>query len=166
MAVYLLGMDDAIPVDEVVGELDRTLEFDRLHTSPSGVNGALFTFNGQTAMMATWQACGSCHEEAYVKWQNSHHSKAFTTLVARRNSGDARCVPCHTDQSATAPIGLAVTCESCHSSPGGSVSAATCARCHTSVTDPLSSFLAKLSTICIEPSGTGGQCKGDRGLGR
>jgi hypothetical protein len=150
LIAYPTTVDNALVVDDRFEGLANERRFDRVHLSPLSVDLSAFTFHGQEEMVAHWQSCASCHPDQFNAWKASRHSRAFLRLVTAGQSGDARCTPCHTDAASSAPVSLAVTCQSCHDGSGHGASQAveTCTRCHTDVTDPLSHYRTGLKTIC------------------
>ena len=75
-------------------------------------------------------ACRSCHAQEYATWESSPHAHALASLEAKRKSGQAACLACHTTAYGL-PGGFPkggvaaqhgdlarVGCESCHG-PGG-----------------------------------------------
>src|SRR5512140_878180 len=40
--------------------------------------------------------CGNCHVDHQARWEGTKHAKAWATLQAIGQSGNAACVGCHT----------------------------------------------------------------------
>jgi hypothetical protein len=69
------------------------------------------------------EKCLTCHKDAAASWKKSAHSRAFTTLVARKADADPNCIACHTvgfgsasgyrREFADTKL-VNVGCESCH----------------------------------------------------
>lgn len=75
------------------------------------------------AAFAGSEACLGCHAAAAGVWKESHHSRAFATLVRREADADPNCIGCHTVgfglpggylRSYGAEKLTNVGCESCH----------------------------------------------------
>ena len=113
------------------------------------------------------QACLKCHTAQYSSWAKSEHAQAMTSLAAKMNQMDIRCLSCHTTGYIKGgPIAspktmtlLNVQCELCHG-PGRAHVAnpdksyghmadveKSCSACHTVDTSPqfnLKEALAKI----------------------
>ena len=108
--------------------------------------------NGETPY-AGEQPCQYCHQDAYAKWSNSRHAKAFSALEDVNKSFDPNCLQCHTvgfnkpggfiDMDATASL-TDVQCESCHgAAPVANADwrpVEMCAQCHTQPHSPSFNF--------------------------
>lgn len=79
-------------------------------------------FDTQKAYVGS-QACMSCHDSIYKKWESSSHAHAFESLKTAGKDTDSSCLKCHTvgygeKTGYTAHIGQKsfedVGCESCH----------------------------------------------------
>jgi len=69
------------------------------------------------------QKCSTCHQEAYLKWQNSKHAQAFPTLVKKKREKNISCIKCHVlaweekggfVSQEHSPNFMNVQCENCH----------------------------------------------------
>ncbi|NOY26336.1 MAG: hypothetical protein GXP62_10735, partial [Oligoflexia bacterium] len=74
---------------------------------------------------ATASACTTCHLDEFARWTFTDHAKAWQSLIVRKATGNAECLPCHTTGFGQ-PGGLGelttlalrafkdVQCEACH----------------------------------------------------
>lgn len=120
------------------------------------------------------EACGSCHEAQYKKWQASSHSMSLARL-SKAQRRDRVCRSCHTMAAdKDEPHLQGVQCESCHGA--GShysprwvmrdsvlsklyglepVTESTCQPCHTKDGPSLKAFVfkEKVASVChVEPT--------------
>jgi len=73
------------------------------------------------------EVCRRCHQERYERWKGSGHSRAYQSLVVKKQQFDVDCIGCHSlaydrDGGFTDLKNISffanVQCESCHG-PGG-----------------------------------------------
>jgi hypothetical protein len=114
------------------------------------------------------ETCRACHPAAHAAWREGPHARAYD-ILPERSRKDARCLGCHSPQSAQGLSG--VTCEACHG-PGAVYSARhvmrdaelaravglvdpdekTCLACHTESTPSLERFdYAKKRKLIAHP---------------
>ncbi len=69
------------------------------------------------------EVCKQCHEDEYNAWYGTPHARAFRILHWTDETGDPKCLPCHStghgsDGGFTAPSDtpelVNVQCEACH----------------------------------------------------
>ncbi|MGH7492482.1 MAG: multiheme c-type cytochrome [bacterium] len=92
--------------------------------------------------------CQSCHQEIFLRWENTAHAHAFATLAAKSEDKNAACLECHTtgyreETGYAASIATAhlvqVGCESCHGRGGF----------HVRMNGRISNFVRISETICL-----------------
>lgn len=104
---------------------------------------------------ATAPACATCHSGIHEQWHETHHARAFATLIEANQEYNPECVGCHVtgfDQpegflnARQTPDLANVQCEACHGNgtahvndtarPYGKVPPRQCFTCHTKENSP------------------------------
>lgn len=152
-------LSDSIPDD--LGLLHAIDSYESVVRGRPAVQQA--TLMEPSGLAASVGTCATCHPRVVEAWQKSRHARALATLAERGNGSDTRCLPCHVNRFESSSAGVlvkpehaAVTCATCHDSPGGPAQA--CMRCHTDQTDPNGHYLKHIATICPKERSLSGKC--------
>jgi 2',3'-cyclic-nucleotide 2'-phosphodiesterase (5'-nucleotidase family) len=123
-----VDLDLVIPDDPALLATTQTArkEIDALQVKMAEEEAMAYAAKGSTepSPWTTSEACATCHQAEYEKWQKTRHSHAFAALETKQRIYDAACVGCHSlgfqdrgfvNIKAT-PQYANVHCESCHGS--------------------------------------------------